>query len=74
MLQTVTGSLPGRDIAGLLAIGDRNGTFDVTYGVTRPGQGAAHASSSRARSTAGATSTYTLHLTSLAKAVAITRP
>ena len=37
MLQTVTGSLPGRDIAGLLAIGDPAATFAVTYGLTDPG-------------------------------------
>ena len=37
MLQTVTGSLPGRDIAGLLAIGDPAATFGVTYGLTDPG-------------------------------------
>ena len=56
-----------------LVTGDRNGTFDVTYGVTRPDK--------ELRSVvikgpfyAGATSTYTLHLTSLAQPVAITRP
>ena len=37
VLQTVTGSLPGRDIAGLLAIGDPAATFGVTYGLTDPG-------------------------------------
>jgi lipoprotein LprG len=37
VLQTVTGSLPGRDIAGLLAIGEPAATFGVTYGLTDPG-------------------------------------
>jgi len=37
VLQAVTGSLPGRDIAGLLAIGDPAATFGVTYGLTDPG-------------------------------------
>ena len=37
VLQTVTGSLPGRDIAGLLAIGDPAATFGVAYGLTDPG-------------------------------------
>jgi lipoprotein LprG len=73
VLNTFTGKLPGDAVADLLVTGDRKGTFDVTYGVTR--------SDKELRSVvikgpfyAGATSTYTLHLTSLAKAVAITRP
>jgi len=73
VLNTFTGKLPGDAVADLLVTGDRSGTFDVTYGVTRDDK--------QLRSVvikgpfyAGATSTYTLHLTSLAKAVAITRP
>jgi len=73
VLNTFTGKLPGTAVADLLVTGDRKGTFDVTYGVTRPGQ--------ELRSVvikgpfyAGSTSTYTLHLTSLAQPVAITRP
>ena len=73
VLNTFTGKLPGGAVADLLVTGDRNGTFDVTYGVTR--------SDKELRTVvikgpfyAGATSTYTLRLTSLAKAVAITRP
>jgi lipoprotein LprG len=73
VLNTFTGKLPGDAVADLLVTGDRKGTFDVTYGVTRPDK--------ELRSVvikgpfyAGATSTYTLHLTSLAQPVAITRP
>lgn len=73
VLTTFTGKLPGDAVADLLVTGDRKGTFDVTYGVTQAGK--------ELRSVvikgpfyAGATSTYTLRLTSLAKAVAITRP
>lgn len=73
VLNTFTGKLPGSAVADLLVTGDRKGTFDVTYGVTR--------SDKQLRTVVikgpfytGATSTYTLHLTSLAKAVAITRP
>ena len=73
VLDTFTGKLPGSAVADLLVTGDRKGTFDVTYGVTR--------SDKQLRTVVikgpfytGATSTYTLHLTSLAKAVAITRP
>ena len=73
VLNTFSGKLPGDAVADLLVVGDRKGTFDVTYGVTQTDK--------ELRSVvikgpfyAGATSTYTLHLTSLAKAVAITRP
>jgi lipoprotein LprG len=73
VLQTYTGKLPGTAVADLLVIGDRSGTFDVTYGVT--------AADHELRTVvlkgpfyAGSTSTYTLRLTSLAQPVAITRP
>ncbi|WP_255424970.1 hypothetical protein [Nostocoides sp. HKS02] len=73
VLQTITGTLPGAAIADLLVVGDRTATFEVTYGLTD--------TTSQLRSVvlkgpfyAGSTSTYTLHLTSLSQAVAITRP
>jgi lipoprotein LprG len=73
VLQTITGTVPGAAIADLLVIGDRTASFDVTYGLTD--------TTSQLRSVvlkgpfyAGSTSTYTLHLTSLPQAVAITRP
>jgi lipoprotein LprG len=73
VLKTFTGKLPGSAIADLLVIGDRSGTFDVTYGVTTPGK--------QLRSVvlsgpfyAGSTATYTLGLKNLAEPVAITRP
>lgn len=73
VLNTFTGKLPGAAVADLLVVGDRNSTFDVTYGVTQSGK--------ELRSVvikgpfyAGATSTYTLRLKSLAQPVAITRP
>ncbi|MEP6855966.1 MAG: LppX_LprAFG lipoprotein [Pedococcus sp.] len=73
VLNTFTGTLPGDAVADLLVVGDRKGTFDVTYGVTQTGK--------ELRSVvikgpfyAGATSTYTLRLTSLANPVVITRP
>ena len=37
VLQTVSGSLPGRALAGLLAIGEPDATFAATYGLTDPG-------------------------------------
>ena len=73
VLDTFTGTVPGAAVADLLVIGDRNGTFAVTYGVTDTGK--------ELRSVvlkgpfyAGSTATYTLHLKSLAQPVAITRP
>jgi lipoprotein LprG len=73
VLDTFTGKVPGDAVADLFVIGDRNGTFDITYGVTDEGD--------ELRSVvlkgpfyAGSTATYTVRLTSLPQAVAITRP
>ena len=73
VLDTFTGKLPGTAVADLLVIGDRNGTYDVTYGVTNTGR--------ELRTVAlkgpfypGSPATYTLHLKSQAQPVAITRP
>ena len=73
VLNTFTGKLPGDAVADLLVVGDRKGTFDVTYGVTQTGKELRNVVI-KGPFYAGATSTYTLRLTSLAKAVAITRP
>ena len=48
VLQTVTGSLPGRALAGLLAIGEPDATFTVDLRPDRPGQRAAHRDADRA--------------------------
>ena len=73
VLLSFTGKVPGAAVADLFVIGDRAGTFDVTYGVTQSGQ--------ELRTVllegpfyAGSTSTYSLRLKSLAQPVAITRP
>lgn len=73
VLLSFTGKVPGAAVADLFVIGDRTGTFDVTYGVTQTGQ--------ELRTVllegpfyAGSTSTYSLRLKSLAQPVAITRP
>ncbi len=34
VLTTITGTIPGAAVVDLFKIGDRNGTFDVTYGLT----------------------------------------
>jgi lipoprotein LprG len=72
VLESFTGKVPGDAVADLFVIGDRSGTFDVTYGVT---------SGTELRTVllkgpfyAGSTSTYSLRLKSLAEPVAINRP
>ncbi len=72
VLESFTGKVPGAAVADLFVIGDRSGTFDVTYGVT---------DGKELRTVllegpfyAGSTSTYSLRLKSLAEPVAITRP
>ena len=73
VLDTFTGTVPGSAVADLFVIGDRSGTFEITYGVTDTDH--------ELRKVvlvgpfyAGSTATYTLHLKRLAEAVAITRP
>jgi lipoprotein LprG len=73
VLDTFTGTVPGAAVADLFVIGDRSGTFDITYGVTDTDQ--------ELRKVvlegpfyAGSTATYTLHLKRLAEPVAIARP
>jgi lipoprotein LprG len=73
VLATLKGTLPGVAVADLLVVGDRAGTFEVTYGVTDR--------SHELRTVVltgpfyeGATSTYTLRLKRLDEPVEITRP
>ena len=73
VLATLKGTVPGSAVADLLVVGDRSGTFEITYGVTTPGQ--------ELRKVvltgpfyAGSTSTYTLRLKRLDQAVDIARP
>ena len=73
VLDTFTGKVPGAAVADLFVIGDRTGSFDITYGVTETGdelrtvvlEGPFYA---------GSTATYNLRLQSLPQAVAISRP
>ncbi len=73
VLQTFTGTVPGDAVADLFVIGDRSGTFDVTYGVTE-GTKELRTVVLKGPFYAGSTATYTVHLTGLASPVAITRP
>jgi lipoprotein LprG len=73
VLTSFTGTVPGAAVADLFVIGDRAGTFDVTYGVTQTGQ-ELRTVLLKGPFYAGSTSTYSLRLKSLAAPVAITRP
>ena len=73
VLASFTGTVPGSAVADLFVIGDRSGTFDVTYGVTESGQ-ELRTVLLKGPFYAGSTSTYSLRLKSLAQPVAITRP
>jgi lipoprotein LprG len=73
VLDTFTGTVPGAAVADLFVIGDRNGTFDITYGVTDTDHELRKVVL-RGPFYAGSTATYTLHLERLAAPVAITRP
>jgi lipoprotein LprG len=73
VLQTVSGSLPGRALAGLLTIGEPDATFTATYGLTDPGN--------QLRTVTltgpffrGATSTYTVTLDRYGDPVEIRKP
>ncbi len=73
VLTTVTGTLPGADVVDLFGIGDRNGTFAATYGLTDADElrtvtltGPFHG--------AGTTSTYRLVLDRYGAPVTIVKP
>jgi lipoprotein LprG len=73
VLHTITGQLPGAAVADLLVVGDRSGTFDVTYGLTDPG-GELRSVVLKGPFYAGSTSTYTVGLKTLTQPVVINRP
>lgn len=73
VLDTFTGKVPGDAVADLFVVGDRSGTFDITYGITDPGK-ELRTVVLRGPFYAGSTSTYTLRLKQLENPVAITRP
>jgi lipoprotein LprG len=73
VLDTITGKVPGSAVADLFVIGDRSGTFDITYGITRDGKDL-RTVVLKGPFYAGTTATYTLRLKALDQAVAITRP
>lgn len=73
VVQTITGTLPGKAVTDVLVIGDAKSSYGVTYGIVPD--------SKQIRTVAvsgpfypGATSTYTLHLDAYGQPVEITQP
>lgn len=73
VLTTVTGSLPGSAVVGLLGIGDRSATYRATYLLTDANQ-LRQVALEGPFFGSGTTSTYTLVLDRYNEAVSITRP
>ena len=73
VLTTVSGTLPGSAVADLFLIGDRNGTFDVSYALT-DGQELRQVTLTGPFFGPGTTSTYTLTLDQYGQPVTITKP
>ena len=73
VLQTVSGSLPGRALAGLLAIAEPDATFTATYGLTDPGN-ELRTVTLTGPFFRGSTSTYTLTLDRYGDPVEIRKP
>jgi lipoprotein LprG len=73
VLSTIKGKLPGSAVADLFLIGDRNGTFDVTYGLTDD-QELRQVTLTGPFFGPGTTSTYTLTLDQYGQPVTITKP
>jgi lipoprotein LprG len=73
VLTTIKGTVPGSAVADLFLIGDRNGTFDVTYALTDDQQ-LRQVTITGPFFGPGTTSTYTLTLDQYGKPVTITKP
>ncbi|HSU73681.1 MAG TPA: LppX_LprAFG lipoprotein [Terrabacter sp.] len=73
VLSTIKGSLPGKAVTDLFLIGDSNGTFSATYGLT-DSQELRQVAIAGPFFGAGTTSTYTLTLDQYGRPVTITKP
>ena len=73
VLTTITGTIPGAAVVDLFKIGDRNGTFDVTYGLT-DGDELRQVTLTGPFFGAGTSSTYVLTLDQYGQPVTITAP
>jgi lipoprotein LprG len=73
VLSTITGTVPGKAVTDLFLIGDSNGTYQVTYGLTDSGE-LRQVVITGPFFGAGTTSTYTLTLDQYGQPVTITKP
>ena len=73
VLSTIKGTLPGKAVTDLFQIGDPNGTFNVTYGITDSGE-LRQVVITGPFFGPGTTATYTLTLDQYGKPVTITKP
>ncbi|MEW1952665.1 LppX_LprAFG lipoprotein [Terrabacter sp. NPDC080008] len=73
VLSTIKGALPGKAVTDLFLIGDPNGSYSATYGLT-DSQELRQVSIAGPFFGSGTTSTYTLVLDQYGKPVTITRP
>jgi lipoprotein LprG len=73
VLTTITGTIPGAAVVDLFKIGDRNGTFDVTYGLT-DGDELRQVTLTGPFFGAGTSSSYVLTLDQYGQPVTITAP
>jgi lipoprotein LprG len=73
VLSTITGKVPGKDVTTLFGVGDANGTFDATYGLTDDQQ-LRQVVLKGPFFGAGSISTYTLVLDRYGEAITIEKP
>jgi lipoprotein LprG len=73
VLTTITGTIPGAAVVDLFGIGDRNGTFAVTYGLTETNE-LRQVTLTGPFFGAGTSSTYVLTLDQYGQPVTITAP
>ena len=73
VLTTITGTIPGDAVVDLFKIGDRNGTFAATYGLTEANE-LRQVTLTGPFFGAGTTSTYMLTLDQYGEPVTITEP
>ena len=73
VLTTITGTIPGAAVVDLFMIGDRNGTFDVTYGLTEDDE-LRQVTLTGPFFGAGTSSSYVLTLDQYGEPVTITAP
>lgn len=74
VLQTITGTIPGSEVVGLLGNGDRDAAYKAVYGITDPGGQLRTVAVTGPFFPGAAQATYTLTLDRYGPPVAITKP